>query len=185
MGHAIAKELPEDAQPPEAEDRKRWPWWKARWCLCVCVVFVHVCRSTDPSITPPSNRTQHPCHTHQQMKKWALCIAVRFFERYGVPRFADEDDPQAQAFAQVRYSGCVWMCGRVGFVGRSMHLIHTHPTPTTHNKHTHQPKQTALLSTHPPTNQTNTTIRPSTPKWRPRCSRPSSSSWRCGPRAAL
>lgn len=34
------------------------------------------------------------------MKKWALCIAVRFFERYGVPRYAD-DDAKSKAFAQV------------------------------------------------------------------------------------
>jgi hypothetical protein len=32
VGHAIAKDLPESAQPPDAEGRKRWPWWKASVC---------------------------------------------------------------------------------------------------------------------------------------------------------
>lgn len=30
VGHALAKDLPESAQPPDLEQRKQWPWWKVR-----------------------------------------------------------------------------------------------------------------------------------------------------------
>ncbi|KAM3567769.1 hypothetical protein VYU27_010091, partial [Nannochloropsis oceanica] len=64
VGHVLAKDLPDDKQPLDEDERKRWPWWKA--------------------------------------KKWAACIAVRFFDRYGVPRLAG-DSAQAKAFAKTFY----------------------------------------------------------------------------------
>ena len=104
-------------------------------------------------LTPPRHSDTHPYHPTSktffpdpspplppslppslpQAKKWAACIAVRFFDRYGVPRLA-EDSPQAKAFAKVGREGgreggrergregwvrkgseiCFWEVGRCG-----------------------------------------------------------------------
>ncbi|GAB5037996.1 Hypothetical protein NocV09_14400010, partial [Nannochloropsis oceanica] len=61
--HLALTDYPEH-WPQLVDERKRWPWWKA--------------------------------------KKWAACIAVRFFDRYGVPRLAG-DSAQAKAFAKTFY----------------------------------------------------------------------------------
>lgn len=84
-------------------------------------------REREKKRPPLQNTTTQPPHSHPtpapprndphnaQVKKWALCIAVRFFERYGNPRHA-EDDSVSQAFAQVCNPCSIIMlclCGRV------------------------------------------------------------------------